>query len=227
MEPTTLFYGQEQASRPPQAVESLPALHLLERGGAINAVGDNNNDADLASSGRRHSSLDSAHSTHVTAQGSMQGCVSSGRESKRGRVSRGFSAIDDERVIIPKVESHHRNTQNPEVEKKKLFPLSFLILLLLSLKKKKHEQCDVMSEDEASLRKQQSKQKMGCGGSNVGGGAGGGGEEEKKKEATKTSTAEAAAAAAPPPPPPLPPSSSSSPPPPTPPRQAPTEDGTG
>lgn len=63
---TSFFEGPGASARPPAAVESLPALHLLERGGIImttTMTADGEASADLAISGRRHSSLDSARST--------------------------------------------------------------------------------------------------------------------------------------------------------------------
>ena len=68
---TSFFDGPETSARPPAAaVESLPALHLLERGGIIMTASGAAAD-DLATSGRRHSSLDSARST-VPGREAMQ-----------------------------------------------------------------------------------------------------------------------------------------------------------
>lgn len=82
MEETGFFQGPEASPRPPSAAESLPALHPLERG--IVATGEASA-VDLATSGRRHSSLDSARST-VTNKGSMQQVRSSPPWGERGRV---------------------------------------------------------------------------------------------------------------------------------------------
>jgi hypothetical protein len=58
---TSFFEGPDPSARPLAGGESLPALHLLERGGIMTtAAGEVS--ADLATSGRRHSSLDSARS---------------------------------------------------------------------------------------------------------------------------------------------------------------------
>lgn len=88
---TSFFEGPEAASaRLPAAVESLPALHLLERGGIItmaNAGADEvSSQVDLATSGRRHSSLDSARST-VPGREAMQQVRYWGA---RGREREGF-----------------------------------------------------------------------------------------------------------------------------------------
>ena len=81
---TSFFEGPEASARPP-AVESLPALHLLERGGIIMTAGEASAEVDLATSGRRHSSLDSARST-VPGREAMQQVRYWEEEAARGRV---------------------------------------------------------------------------------------------------------------------------------------------
>ena len=82
---TSFFQGHEASARPPAAVESLPALHLLERGGIMTTADEVSPQIDLATSGRRHSSLDSARST-VPGRGSMQQVRDREGEATRERV---------------------------------------------------------------------------------------------------------------------------------------------
>ena len=161
---TSFFEGPDPSARP--LGESLPALHLLERGGIMTtAAGEVS--ADLATSGRRHSSLDSARSA-VPGRETIQQVRDWEGEAARARVQ-GSERVtaserararerEREREIEPlkkaKAEAHAKKKKKTKAKKR---PPS----LSLFDSFQKHSQCDVMSEDEPGLLKhlQQSKQR--------------------------------------------------------------------
>jgi len=167
---TSFFEGPDPSARPLAGGESLPALHLLERGGIMTtAAGEVS--ADLATSGRRHSSLDSARSA-VPGRETIQQVRDWEGEAARARVQGSERVTASERArarerererererdrAIEKSESGGARKEEEKNESKKTTALS----LSLFDSFQKHSQCDVMSEDEPGLLKhlQQSKQR--------------------------------------------------------------------